>query len=216
MSPARSRRQRRPSAAVRTGASLLTGRRARLIGLLVSALVLIPAVTAQATTGADALNKPPIFSVTRAQSAPFLGGYTLASHGSGVLASTMRTGYNTEGYLMGTISVTRYVSGQPGTFVAALYEYRRKGASMLTDLWTPDLGSDRLGLLTLHRTGSDLSGTLTVGATPVSVTYKPVSASSAQSAVNGAATASITTKALTTNAGIFSTAVVLAESINPT
>jgi hypothetical protein len=204
------------NARVRRGASLLTGRRARLTALLAGGAVLIPAVTAQATTGADALNKPPIFKVTKAQAAPFIGGYQLSAHGAGVITSTLRTGYNTEGYLMGTISVTRYVNGQPGTFVASLYEYRRKGAAMLVDLWTPDLGSDRLGLLNLTRSGSKLTGTLTIGATPVSVTYKSVSANSAQSTVNSAATSSITTDALTTNAGIFSTAVVLAESINPT
>ncbi len=201
----------------RRGASLLASRAARLTALLVGATVLLPTVAAQATTGADALNRPPIYKVSAAQAKPFIGGYKLSSHGSGIIASTFRTGYNTEGYLMGTISVTRYTDNQPSSFVASLYEYRRQGNNMLVDLWTPDLGSDRLGLLTLHSTGASLTGTLNIGSTKaadaVPVSFKPISDSAAQSAVSQSAVDSTTTQALTTNAGIFSTAVVLAESI---
>lgn len=185
-----------------------------LLGSLVAGAVLVPALPAQATTGSDALAKPPIFTVSAAAAKPFLGGYSLSTHGSGLLASTMRTGYNTEGYLMGTISVTRYTHGQPGTFIAALYEYRRRGATMVTDLWTPDVGTERLGRLAVRRRGSELVGTLTVGRTPTVVTYKPVSSAVAQSSVTHAGAAGASSQPATTNAGIFSTAVVLAESIS--
>ncbi len=178
--------------------------------------MIIPAVTAQATTGADALNKPPIYKPTRAQGLPFVGGYTLASHGTGILASSMRTGFNTQGYLQGTISVTQYTNNEPGSWVAELYEYHDLGSQMETDLWTPDLGSALLGHLFLRRSGQDLTGTLQLDAKKISVTYKPVSTSAAQSAVTGAALSGSTTQTLTANAGIFSTAVVLAESIDPT
>ena len=202
---------------VRRGASLLAGRRAHFTGIFAACLVLIPAVAAQATTGADALNKPPIYKPTKTQGTPYVGGYTLSSHGAGIIASTMRTGFNTGGYLQGTISVTQYSNGQPGSFVAELYEYHYLGGSkMETDLWTPDLGSSLLGHLFLRPAGKNLTGTLEIDAKMIPVTYKPVSGTTAQSAVSGAAISGSTTQTLTANAGIFSTAVVLAQSIDPT
>jgi hypothetical protein len=202
---------------IRRGGSLLAAGRARFIGIFAACVILIPAVGAQATTGADALNKPPIYKPTTAEGAPYVGGYTLASHGAGIIASTMRTGVNTEGYLQGTISVSQYSNGQPGSFVAELYEYHYLGGSkMETDLWTPDLGSALLGHLFLEPAGKDLTGTLELDAKTIPVTYKPVSGTAAQSAVNSAALTGSTTQTLTANAGIFSTAVVLAESIDPT
>ena len=122
-----------------------------------------------------------------------------------------------QGYLQGTISVTQYSNNQPGSYVAELYEYHYLGAQkMETDLWTPDLGSALLGHLVLHPAGKNLTGTLEIDAKQIRVTYKPVSGTAAQSAVSGAALTGDTTKSLTANAGIFSTAVVLAQSIDPT
>jgi len=155
------------------GAMLRANQRIQRVALLAVGVALLSVSVAQATTGEDALNHKPRFKVSTAQARPYLGSYKLSAHGKGILGSTLRSGYNGNGYLQGTISVSQYSEGQPATWLATLYEYHSEGAKMEIDLWTPDLGSRLLGHLIVKRNNKDqLVGTLIVGQERIPVTYK--------------------------------------------
>jgi hypothetical protein len=141
--------------------------------MLAAAVGLVSGAAAQATTGNNALNHKPRFKVSTREARPYLGQYKLAKHGKGILGSSLRTGYNGNGYLQGTISVSQLSEGQPTTWLATLYEYHSEGRKMEIDLWTPDLGSRLLGHLIVKRNNKDqLVGTLIVGQERVAVTYR--------------------------------------------
>jgi hypothetical protein len=159
------------------GALLRAGRPVRRVVLLGVALGLAAGAVAQATTGEDALAHKPRFLVSTEKARPYLGSFKISHHGKGILGSTLRTGYNGNGYLQGTISVSELSEGQPTTFLATLYEYHSEGAKMRIDLWTPDVGSRLLGHLVVKRNSKDqLVGTLTLGQKRIAVTYKAVTA----------------------------------------
>ena len=145
----------------------------RTVALLAVGLGLGGGAVAQATTGTDALAHKPRFKVSTSQARPYLGSYKLSKHGKGILGSSLRNGYNGNGYLQGTISVSQLSEGQPTTWLATLYEYHSEGRKMEIDLWTPDVGSRLLGHLIVKRNNKDeLVGTLILGQARIPVTYR--------------------------------------------
>lgn len=180
--------------------------------LVVAAVVAIAATaipSASATTGANALGKPPRFHVAAARAKPFLGAYRMVNQSHSLIGSAIRSGYNSYGYLQGEISVYTYYQGHPESFVASLYEYRYRAGKMLIDLWTPDVGSAKMGDLTLRRVGRQLRGTLHFDQTDHSVVYAPVPAAQADASYRRAGL--IEGSGTPTGAGLFSTAVTIAD-----
>ena len=177
------------------------------------------AATASATTGPNALSRPPTFNVTAAQAKPFLGTYSL-THGHGkIISSTIKTAYNGYGYLQGNISVYEYFQGRPTSFVATLYEYRYRSGEMRADLWSPDLGSALLGRVTLRPVAGKLSGTLQLMGEAYAVVYRKASPRAVSSAYTkagvaaGAEAGGSADSELGGTSGLFSTAVLLAQIV---
>jgi hypothetical protein len=188
-------------------------------GLLVALSALGVAASASATTGPQALNRPPRFTVTTAQAKPFLGTYSLTHAPGKLISSTIKTAYNGQGYLQGNISVYEYFRGQPTSFVATLYDYRYIAGHMRADLWTPDLGSALLGHLTLRPVAGKLSGTLQLIDDAYAVTYVKASPRAVGSAYTKAGVAAggeadgSSGSELGGSFGLFSTAVLLAQIV---
>lgn len=176
-------------------------------------------VSASATTGPNALSRPPTVNVTAAQAKPFLGTYSLTHAPSKLISSTIKTAYNGYGYLQGNISVYEYFQGQPTSFVATLYEYRYRAGQMRADLWSPDLGSSLLGRVTLRPVAGKLSGTLQLMDIAYAVTYAKTSARAVSTAYTKAGIAAGSEARGSSNSelggtsGLFSTAVLLGQIV---
>jgi hypothetical protein len=191
-----------------------------LVGGIVAMLsALALAASASATTGPNAINRPPTSNVTAAQAKPFLGTYSLTHAPGKLISSTIKTAYNGYGYLQGNISVYEYFQGRPTSFVATLYEYRYRSGEMRADLWSPGLGSALLGRLTVRPVADKLSGTLQLMDAGYAVTYAKASARAVSSAYTkagvaaGAEAGGSSDSELGGTSGLFSTAVLLAQII---
>jgi hypothetical protein len=196
-----------------------TYRRGLLGGVVAVLSAFGMAGTASATTGPDALSRPPTFNVTAAQAKPFLGTYSL-THGRGkIISSTIKNAYNGYGYLQGNISVYEYFQGRPTSFVATLYEYRYRSGQMRADLWSPDLGSALLGRVTLRPVAGALAGTLQLMGDAYAVAYRKASPRAVSSAYTKAGVAAgaeadgSSDSELGGTSGLFSTAVLLGQIV---
>ncbi len=191
-----------------------------VVGVVVAVLSAVgTAATASATTGPNAINRPPAVNVTAAHAKPFLGTYSLTHAPGKLISSTIKTAYNGYGYLQGNISVYEYYQGQPTSFVATLYEYRYRSGQMRADLWSPGLGSALLGRLTLRPVAGKLSGTLQLMSTGYAVTYAKASPRAVSSAYTKAGIAAAaegsgsSDSELGGTSGLFSTAVLVAQIV---
>jgi hypothetical protein len=188
-------------------------------GVVVVAAVVGMAATASATTGPEALSQPPRFTVPAAQAKPFLGTFALTHAPAKIISSTIKTAYNSSGYLQGNISVYEYFQGQPTSFVATLYEYRYRSGVMHADLWSPALNSALLGRIALRPVAGKLSGTLQLMGEAYAVTYAKASARAVGSAYTKAGVAAgseargSSDSELGGTSGLFSTAVLLAQIV---
>ena len=128
----------------------------------VAAVLLLDVPVAGATTGGQPLENLPIYGLTPAQAAPYLGRFEAQGDGRRLISVSLRTEFTVafqgRSVVQGAIAVKEYdAAGRPSTWVATTYEYHDVGDVMHIDIWTPD-GKKLLGRLYLRSRSGELVG----------------------------------------------------------